>query len=464
MVDLKKRRREHDNTHEDDDQHYLQFIHHNTMLYMYFLHSISHVYGFESKGNKKEELPRERKDLERDIFCPLGKYMFRRAYRMNKASFYKLHSILKPRLDAIFFPKNGGKKDPKDSPYLISTKLRMSIAIRYFAGGCPYDIMLTHGVSYTSIYRSVWGVVDAVNSTKELEFSFPSHAEQRKNAAGFYEMSGAMFNNVIGALDGLLIWITKPSFSWCRKSKCGEAQYKCHRKDKFGMNLQAMCDHKLRFIYIDIKWPGSTSDYLAWVTSDLCHDLDANTCNKKLLAGMTIVGDNAYIKKKYMAVPLKGQQVGYNDAYNFYLSQLRITIERAFGALVHRWSILRGPLLCPLPKVAPTIMCLCRLHNFCIDANENSVEKMTLNSARNIQRHVQFSNGISGISGTNEDAIAIDENGCPTDLLNHGHHFYDAPASRKTETEWCPMDDMIQQVKEMNLQRPTVRKRKENNN
>ena len=62
-----------------------------------------------------------------------------------------------------------------------------------------------------------------MNSTKKLEFSFPSHLEQRKIASGFYEISGSMFNNVIGALDVLLIWITKPSFSWCRKSKCGEA-------------------------------------------------------------------------------------------------------------------------------------------------------------------------------------------------------------------------------------------------
>ena len=35
-----------------------------------------------------------------------------------------------------------------------------------------------------------------------------------------------------------------------------------------------------------------------------------------LLAGMIIVGNNVYIKKLYMAVSLKGQQVGYNDAYN----------------------------------------------------------------------------------------------------------------------------------------------------
>ena len=94
MVDLKKRRCVHDNAHEDDDHACFRFLHCKYILFMYFLYSISFVYGFDSRGNKKEELPRERKDLERDIFAPLGKYMFRRAYIMNKASFYKLHSIL----------------------------------------------------------------------------------------------------------------------------------------------------------------------------------------------------------------------------------------------------------------------------------------------------------------------------------------------------------------------------------
>ena len=102
------------------------------------------------------------------------------------------------------------------------------------------------------------------------------------------------------------------------------------------MNMQAICDHKLRFTWIEIQWLGLTSDYLAWMTSNLCQDLELNLSNM-LLPGMTLVGDSACIKKKYMAVPLKGQQMGYKDAYNFYLSQLRIMIERAFGVLVHRW-------------------------------------------------------------------------------------------------------------------------------
>ena len=131
--------------------------------------------------------------------------------------------------------------------------------------------------------------------------------------------------------------------------------------------MQAICDHKLRFTWIDISRPGSTSDYLAWITSGLCQDLDHHE-------GIRIIRDNKYIKKLYMSVPLKGQQVGANDAYNFYLSQLRITIERACGDLVHHWSILRGPLLFPPPKVAPIIMCLCRLYNFCTNSNESNVK------------------------------------------------------------------------------------------
>lgn len=161
-----------------------------------------------------------------------------------------------------------------------------------------------------------------------------------------------------------------------------------------------------------------------------------------------------------MSVPLKGQQVGYNDAYNFYLSQLRITIERAFGTLVHRWSILRGPLLVPLPKVAPLVMCLCRLHNFCINNKETAVEKMTVKTAQHLHHCVNFSNKISG-SNTDDQAVTIDENGCPTDLLHHGQHFHDAPKSRKTDTTWCPMDNMMEQVKAKNLQRPRVQGRKD---
>ncbi len=88
---------------------------------------------------------------------------------MNKISFQQLYTTPQPELDAVFFPKGGGERG-MNSQYNIGTKLRLSMAIRFFSGGCPYDIMLVHGVSLTSVYASVWGVVDAINMKKELGY------------------------------------------------------------------------------------------------------------------------------------------------------------------------------------------------------------------------------------------------------------------------------------------------------
>ena len=109
---------------------------------------------------------------------------------------------------------------------------------------------------------------------------------------------------------------------------------------------------------------------------------------------------------------------------------------------MQRWSILRDPLLFSLPKVAPAIMCLYRLNNFCIDSNESVIETMTVNSAQNVQRCVNFSNKVSANS-TNESPVSIDENGCPTDLLNARRHFYGSPKKRKSDTDYCPMNNMV---------------------
>ena len=229
------------------------------MLAMVY-HSMTYFY------NTREEIHRERKDIETDIFLPLGHYYFCRAYRMDKDSFYNLHDILRVQLEDHFFPKGGGSRCQENNPYLIKTELRLSMAVRYFAGGSPYDIMLTHGVSYPTVFTSIWGVVDCINKNPTLQIRFPSHHEQQSIARGFEEMSGAGFHNIIGAIDGVLIWTQKPNRSKCEAAKCGETSFLCGRKSKYGWNMQAICDNHLRFYWVDLKWPGSASDYMAWVT------------------------------------------------------------------------------------------------------------------------------------------------------------------------------------------------------
>ena len=55
-----------------------------------------------------------------------------------------------------------------------------------------------------------------------------------------------------------------------------------------------------------------------------------------------------------------------NRTYNFYLSQLRIRIEMAFGRLTTKWRRLRTPLNYATEKNAQIIRVCTKLHNYCI--------------------------------------------------------------------------------------------------
>jgi hypothetical protein len=76
------------------------------------------------------------------------------------------------------------KKGPNG---FIPPSIRVSAALRYFAGGSPYDIALTNGISHSAVFVSVWAVVDAVNAHPKLQIDYPRcHTKQRKIAEGFF--------------------------------------------------------------------------------------------------------------------------------------------------------------------------------------------------------------------------------------------------------------------------------------
>ena len=326
--------------------------------------------------------------------------------------------------------------------------------------------MIIHGVSYISVFNAVWGIVDVVNNSPLLKITFPTHEEQEEIALGFSTMSGADFDKVILALDGILIWIQKPSKREARANGgCGDKTFLCGRKGKFGVNMQALCDHLLRFRWVDINWPGATADYMAWVTSDLYAKIESTKDNGEssvIKKGYTIVGDNAYVKSTYMAIPFKGTRTHAQDAYNFYQSQLRINIERAFGMLVYRWSILRGALVFPLAKVAPFVNCLCILHNYCIDQSialhgHAIISRMMEKDAWYISDIVHANNEVDEpIIGSESTIVTVSTDGSVADLIGAGEHFRDCPPRVPYNGNDTPMDEMVQIVRFKGLMRPLV--------
>jgi len=363
----------------------------------------------EGKGKREQNPHRERtRRFVNQIFQELGPYCLRRAYRMDAASFWELHRILKPYIESKK-KQTHHKKGAKNG--LISTEIRLSSGIRYFAGGRPDDICLVHGISHSEVFNSVWKVLDAVNKCPLLDICYPTdHNTQRKIAADFKRRSQAGFDCCAGAIDGMLVWTEKPTEASCKRADCGVKKFFCGRKKKFGVSLQGVCDAECRFLDISIGHPGSTSDYLAFRTSSLCHKLETEGF---LADDVCLFGDNAYVTNGYMSTPYKNIRSGNRDDYNFYHSQLRIKIECTFGMLVNRWGILRRPIPASLGiyKTNGLVMCLARLHNYCINRRLKDIPALAKDSVE-----------ISSRGGIPLEQSTLNQMS-PDQLLHGGEHF-----------------------------------------
>ena len=208
--------------------------------------------------------------------------------------------------------------------------------------------------------------MDAINKTRVFDIKYPeSHEEQNKIAEDFCKVSSVRFDCCAGSIYGLLIWTLKPSLADTKAIGVDQQKFMCDRKHKFGLNCQAVCDVRGRFLYISITCGGASSDVVAFESSDLKRQLDLGL----LAFNLVLFGDNAYINSRYMATPYPNTSGGPKDNYNFFHSQLRIRIECAFGMLVQRWGILRlaMPRNVSIAKTITIVLALAKLHNFCID-------------------------------------------------------------------------------------------------
>ena len=76
--------------------------------------------------------------------------------------------ILEPQLERLFFLHSGGFRKVNKSWYLVDTKTRLSIAILFFAGANPCNIMQVHEVSLIVVYCNIWGLVETINACEVI--------------------------------------------------------------------------------------------------------------------------------------------------------------------------------------------------------------------------------------------------------------------------------------------------------
>jgi hypothetical protein len=280
-------------------------------------------------------------------------------YHMKEASFNKLVYLLAPHLlvDHVKSKNSSAGVSP------INKSVIVAAGLRWLGGELYKSIADIFHISRASARRSVRRFINAVIANLN-NISLPTSDEELELlATGWRSKSTAdgCYHGLVFALDGYLSFRTQPSKAECNNT----ADYFSGHKRVPAINVQAAVDHQLRFRYVSVAAPGKTNDGRAFLTE--CPRL--RQWLQQLSEKYFICADNAYPISNNLLVPFKGAEadVLYHAAYNFYLSQLRIRVEMAFGRMTTKFRILRNKLTCTLINHGKVIQDITRLHNFIID-------------------------------------------------------------------------------------------------
>ena len=141
---------------------------------------------------------------------------FERRYRMDLEGFNQVLEKIRPAFGPMC----------ENVPTQVPPELKLSMALRWMAGGSYLDIADLHGVDESTFYKHLWPTIEAIDAAYEL----PLLAMLDNVEAGslgplidaFDEKSAGMIRGCFGALDGIAVKIEKPDTAdaasyYCRK-------------------------------------------------------------------------------------------------------------------------------------------------------------------------------------------------------------------------------------------------------
>jgi len=281
-------------------------------------------------------------------------------YHMHVAAFDELHSLLYTESEAQQITAR--RKALNSTPMgAIETEVKLACTLRQLFGEESKSLVDVFKISPTSERAAFMDVVARINACPELDGDLfatdHSIPVLERRAQDFADRSAypTVFRHAIGAIDGLFIKTEQPEAAEVGNVR---AYWSGHKKG-FGLNMQGVCDAKCRFIGFACNTPGSTNDYVAF--------RHANFYGHWPLVEEPFyyLGDCAYPLSPFCITPHIGTCLSIeDDAFNFYHSQLRITVERTFGIFVNVFGIFRQNLRFRIATCCDVVEACVRLHNY----------------------------------------------------------------------------------------------------
>ncbi|XP_050230424.1 protein ALP1-like [Mercurialis annua] len=168
------------------------------------------------------------------------------------------------------------------------------------------------------------------------------------------------FKNCLGALDGTYINVKAPVEE--------RSRYRT-RKGNIAMNVLGVCSPDMQFIYVLPGWEGSAHD------GRVLRDAISRPNGLKIPQGCYYLVDAGYTNGEGFLAPYRGQRYHLDEwrgdrqpqtaeeYFNMKHSRARNVIERCFGVLKGKWSILRSCSYYPIKTQGRIILACCLLHN-----------------------------------------------------------------------------------------------------
>lgn len=281
-----------------------------------------------------------------DAFNEYDDVDFLKRYRFTKDGVNNLVTLLERDL----------KRETKRSK-AISVQHQILAALRFYGSGGPYQLLDGDSVclSQPSISRVITGVSKALCRRIDDYIKIPEAGYAQECTRAFYDI--AQFPGVLGCIDGTHIRIVAPSEN--------PEQFINRRKGFSSINIQLACDHRLKFINVVAKWPGSTHDAFMLRQSNFWDHFE-NQGNRR--QGI-ILGDSAYPCRYWLMTPFgepaNAAQTNYNKAHR----RTRVKIENAIGHLKRRFGLLHVESRRALQNVLLDTAACAVLHNLAKDWN-----------------------------------------------------------------------------------------------
>jgi hypothetical protein len=280
---------------------------------------------------------------------------FNTYYHMSVLQFETLYSIVSAAMETCpIKAKNATPMGP------VEGKVKFACTLRILYGEKMKSLAQIFHISIATVKLAFKDGVAALLDSQTLNFGGRATLEQCETRAhGFLRRSNYpdIFAHCVSCIDGLAVRIS------CPKDEVNQKAYYSGHKKFYCINLQAACDSNCMFTHFSLNCPGSANDLLAYRKSQMSVDFAS------LPKPFWVAGDNAYPDGDHLLTPFPSPYASSpEDSFNFYLSQLRITIERAFGIMVTLFGILQSAIKTKIPFTVKIVQACMRVHNYRIAA------------------------------------------------------------------------------------------------